>query len=109
MLTKLANAINQTTTINCKALREKSVYINAKGQIIPCCWLDYGAMIPIHPSRVDMKDRNVTFVSLNDSSIQEVFSDQSFDAVKNSWSGDPIRECKRQCGAVDKFNSQFEE
>ncbi len=29
----------QSTAINCYALREKSAFIDAKGNLVPCCWL----------------------------------------------------------------------
>lgn len=29
----------QSSTINCHALKEQSVYIDAQGHLVPCCWL----------------------------------------------------------------------
>ena len=29
----------QATTINCHALKDQSVYIDAQGNLVPCCWL----------------------------------------------------------------------
>ena len=104
---KLSNTFNQTANISCKAVKEKSIYVNAGGLVIPCCWLDYNAMIPIHPSRIDMKDRQIEFYSLDNISIEEIFQQNVFDNIKQTWNDDPVRECKRQCGAVDKFNEQF--
>ena len=31
-----------STEISCHALAEKSIYMNAKGQLYPCCWQGYG-------------------------------------------------------------------
>lgn len=103
----LGNVLEETTEISCKVLKEKSIYVNAKGQLIPCCWLDYNAMLPIHPSRIDMLDNGVKFHSLKDKRLDEIFISKSFDIISNSWNSNPIRECSRQCGKIDKFNEQF--
>lgn len=103
----LGNVLEETTEISCKVLKEKSIYVNAKGQLVPCCWLDYNSMLPIHPSRIDMLDKGVKFQSLKDKSLQDIFINKPFDVISNSWANTPIRECSRQCGKIDKFNEQF--
>lgn len=103
----LGTVVEETAEISCKVLKEKSIYVNAKGQLIPCCWLDYNAMLPIHPSRIDMLDKNIEFYSLNTLTLEDIFNKNTFKNIANSWNGTPIRECSRQCGKIDKFNEQF--
>lgn len=58
--------------IDCHALKEKSIYIDAQGRISPCCWLG---------------NRQIEFV-------------EDFGAVQNSWSTDqPNPVCVNACSA----------
>lgn len=106
-ITKQVNQISKPTTITCKAVEQQSIYVSALGKVIPCCWLDYDAMIPIHKSKIDMLDRQIEFQSLHTTDIRDIFLSSTFNTIKNSWECDPLVECNRQCGKVDKFNEQF--
>lgn len=70
--------------IDCHALREQSIYIDAQGRVSPCCWL--GA-------------RCLDFV-------------QEFDTVQSSWHGpQPNIICVDTCGTTDEksnFNQQWQ-
>lgn len=72
------------TKINCHALNEQSVYIDAQGRASPCCWLG-GAQ----------KD----FVT-------------DFDAVQRSWhTNQPNTICTKTCGTTDigtSFSNQWQ-
>lgn len=70
--------------IDCHALKEKSVYIDAQGRVSPCCWLG---------------SRQKDFV-------------QDFDDIKQSWSTDtPNIICMDSCGTSQgrtRFASQWQ-
>lgn len=70
--------------INCHALNEQSAYIDAQGNLSPCCWL--GA-------------RQKDFVT-------------NFDEIKNSWTSiQPNIVCLDTCGSVDtgtSFSKQWQ-
>lgn len=74
----------QGTKINCHALNEQSVYIDAQGNLSPCCWL--GA-------------RQQNFVT-------------DFDAIQSSWLGlQPEIVCMDTCGTTDtetSFSQQWQ-
>jgi sulfatase maturation enzyme AslB (radical SAM superfamily) len=74
----------QGTTVNCHALNEQSAYIDAKGNLSPCCWL--GA-------------RQKDFVT-------------DFDAVQNSWNSiQPNIICLDVCGSKNtgtSFSNQWQ-
>lgn len=78
------NPRTQGTKINCHALREQSVYIDAQGRLSPCCWL--GA-------------RQRDFV-------------EDFDEIKNSWvSLQPNAVCLDTCGTTNgntSFSNQWQ-
>lgn len=69
--------------INCHALGEKSVYIDAQGRISPCCWLG---------------NRQKDFV-------------KDFDEIRKSWdSAEPNGICLKTCGSEDietNFSKQW--
>ena len=71
--------------ISCAALNDKSVYIDARGKIRPCCWLG------------DRKHDNIS----------------SFEEIKKSWSSpNPHPVCKNTCGMVEgktTFDQQWQQ
>jgi len=73
----------QGTRVNCHALNEQSAYIDARGNLSPCCWL--GA-------------RQKDFVT-------------DFESIETSWtSSQPNQVCMNTCGtqdAVTSFSNQW--
>lgn len=68
----------QGTKVDCHALKEQSVYIDAQGRMSPCCWLG---------------SRQKDFVT-------------DFEEVKNSWAGlQPNITCLNVCGTTDSGTS----
>jgi sulfatase maturation enzyme AslB (radical SAM superfamily) len=74
----------QSTKINCHALNEQSVYIDAQGHLIPCCWLG---------------TRQKDFVL-------------DFESIQSSWTSlTPNTTCVSTCGSSDtgsSFTSQWQ-
>lgn len=70
--------------INCHALAEKSIYIDARGRVSPCCWLG---------------SRQKNFIT-------------DFDEVQRSWqSQEPNATCVKACGTRDietNFSNQWQ-
>jgi MoaA/NifB/PqqE/SkfB family radical SAM enzyme len=99
--------IEENRTIHCKVKQELNLFINAHGNVFPCCWLDIDALPPMSLSRVDYLDRGFQIPSLNKMSLEEIFDSQYFDLIEKTWNENPLRECSKQCGKIDKFNAQF--
>jgi len=99
---KLENKI-----INCKVRQEGSLYISATGNVSPCCWLDMEWMPPFSFSRIDYMDIIGHYQNLNNQSLEDIFDSGFFDAIESTWSSNPLRECSKQCGEIDRFNEQF--
>jgi MoaA/NifB/PqqE/SkfB family radical SAM enzyme len=74
-----AAGVNNKGVIDCHALREQSLYIDAQGRVSPCCWLG---------------SRKNNFIT-------------DFDAVQKSWTGDPHPICADAC-TVNQNKSNFE-
>jgi hypothetical protein len=99
--------ISLNKEIHCKVLTDKSIYINSQGVVIPCCWLDTHFMYPNHKSKIDILDRNIKFLSLVEYSLSDIFESGIFDKISDSWKSNPLEECSKQCGKIDKFNLQY--
>ncbi|MFN7728058.1 MAG: radical SAM protein [Bdellovibrio sp.] len=98
--------------ISCKALNEKTVYLNADGRIYPCCWL-----AEKHQSTIsEYEHQQVTnFFSEFEfhKSNENHFLEQSFSKLRKSWSLpknslSSLQVCTRVCGTESSsFRSQF--
>ncbi len=100
-------AIEIKPTINCKAIGEQSIYISANGDVTPCCWLENKYINHKNSMRIDYMEKIGYHPNLHASSLIEIFNNDYFNKIKQSWSTDPIKECSKQCGSFDKLNSQF--
>lgn len=80
---KTFNLENIDGQIDCRALKEKSIYISAKGILHPCCWLGYSDGVAYN----------------------------NFDKVRESWNtNQPNIICKETCGTYngnDNFANQW--
>lgn len=93
--------------VNCKVAKEKNLYVGATGNVSPCCWLELSSVPPHNPSRVDYMDKIGAYPNLKENTLSEIFDSGFFDVIKNTWTCDPLKECAKQCGEVDRFNEQF--
>ncbi len=97
----------KSATINCKVQKEKSLYISATGTVSPCCWLDNEWQSPNNPNRIDYMDKIGTRLSLYKNTLEELFEQNVFTAIESTWECNPLKECSKQCGEIDRFNEQF--
>lgn len=94
-------------TVSCKVKKEGSLYISATGVVSPCCWLDMEWMPHQSFSRIDYMEKMSGIQTLQKNSLSEIFDSGYFNRIEDGWSCNPLRECKKQCGEVDRFNEQF--
>ena len=92
--------------IKCK-VKFGSLYVTSNGVVTPCCWLGIDELPHHNPSRIDYLTRIGKFYSLKENTLQEIFDSKVFDRIEETWSSDPLKECSKQCGSYDRFNSQF--
>jgi len=110
-ITKLVTTydVAENKVIHCKVKDEKNMYVNANGDIAPCCWLDFLGVPPMGFAFVDYKDRGFINPSLSKHTLKEIFDSGFFNKIEDTWNNNPLRQCSKQCGKVDKFNEQFNE
>ena len=99
--------VEQKSVITCKVKTPGSLYISAEGKIAPCCWLDFNAVSSDAPSHADFIGKGFNNPNLHIQDLKQIFDNDFFTTIEQSWTNNPLRACVRQCGKVDKFNEQF--
>lgn len=95
------------TSIDCKAIKYKQIYVSANGNVSPCCWLDMNHKSATQDRKIDYVNKISMFPSLKTQSLLEIFKSNYFNKINNAIDNNPLKECSRQCGVIDKLASQF--
>ena len=102
------------TPIACKAQKEASLYISARGHLWPCCWLGYGS---VPGSRKDLdaflaKNGGLEQLSLHRHPLPKILRGPGFKAIERGWSeglsGGRLLTCAKTCSReLDLYRSQY--
>ena len=95
------------STISCKAIKYKQIYISANGNVSPCCWLAMTHKSPTQDRKLDYIDKIGMYPTLKEQSLLEIFESNYFNKIDNTLDNNPLKECSRQCGVIDRLASQF--
>lgn len=110
------------TTISCKVLQNRSVFLSAGGLVFPCCWTYVQATVPLRGDATATSERQMreliaeqggeSSLDLHRHSLGEVVSGDVFTAIETSWSAPStddgkLRVCSRVCGEADSYRAQF--
>ena len=107
----------QTTPIDCKALKDRQLYVTAEGLVLPCCWTAklYDARRPNGQGelwRLLQRSGGKDAVDGRKRSIRDIVAGPLFQAeVPAAWEpGSAARKgllaCARACGALDIMKNQ---
>ena len=108
MISKMLTAEKEVLpVINCKAKRDKQIYVAADGTVTPCCWIDMQPFPPMHENRIQYLDVIGRWLNLNTQTLDEIFNSGYFEKIESSWNTCGIKECSKQCGKFDKQGAQF--
>lgn len=108
IIPKVQNYLSEIKPIiTCKAIKYKQIYVAASGAVSPCCWLDFEHVLHRQDNRIDYMDKIGKLPNLTSNSLKEIFDTDYFNDIENTWSTDPLLECSKQCGTLDKLSSQF--
>ena len=110
------------TVIDCHSLKTKEVYIDAFGDLYPCCWLGgvpYTYIDPDHAYevRTEMLRQNNELVeklgNINTvtSSIKEIINSDAYQTVwEDYWTNNKLITCARSCGQTSaKFSRPIDQ
>jgi hypothetical protein len=84
--------VNHIDHIDCHALKERSLFVSATGEIFPCCWIG-----------------NHTFS--RDPGLDTLLNTPNFQGVIDSWISTPHIVCSQTCGASNgttSFDAQWQ-
>lgn len=117
--------IMSSTSIDCQALKDKEVYIDAFGKLFPCCYL---AMIPYVPTTVDPEITDIRYEISNEyqslvqdlggidrldaeqMGIRNIIDSDAYQSVWNQyWNEKKLITCTRSCGVTDTFSKPVEQ
>jgi MoaA/NifB/PqqE/SkfB family radical SAM enzyme len=83
--------------INCDAVKNRSVYITATGEVYPCCWLGFYPRTMYHQDNQTIKQLLPMNNNANDIGIESAL--QWFDEIKNTWDKNQLIPCATYCGS----------
>lgn len=86
-------AASATGPIQCHALKERSLYVGATGQILPCCFIG-SELFTLSPE------------------IAAYIQEPGYSGLSSSWKNNPPPVCQRHCSThnnVSRFHSQWQE
>ena len=90
-----------THGIACKASKHNRFYIDAGGNIAPCCWVssnDIQRPGNMHTA-VAMAERDIESFNIRNRSIENILHDEVFGKVfKDLWESDVLSTCRKKCG-----------
>lgn len=110
------------TSVSCKVLQNRSVFISAGGLVFPCCWTYVQATVPLRGNAAAPSERQVrqliaerggaSVLDLHHHGLGEIVSGDVFAAIEASWSAvttedGKLRVCARVCGETDSYRAQF--
>lgn len=92
--------------INCEVKKSKSLYVNAQGDVYPCCYLGFNPKTFNHPGFVDSNQQIASIEQNNNAlthGLEECISwfDDISDTWSKNWDQGRLIGCNRSCGAND--------
>lgn len=106
--------------VDCKTLKENSIYVSAEGLVFPCCWTANQLYLWYMPEKKgqmwDMinetvKDTNMINAKLHN--FKQIVDGRFFRAIQESWTKKSIKDgklkvCAKTCGnEFDQFKDQY--
>lgn len=107
------------TEIDCKVIKESSLYISSEGLVFPCCWTANQLYLWYMPERTGQiwnlveKHGGKRALSALENPIQDIISGPFFSSLKEQWSCPSMKKgkpkvCAKTCGTLfDQFRDQY--
>lgn len=104
------------TPIKCMVKDERSVYVSARGELFPCCWLGYDP----YGHHVNDPTKSGLFKYIKDFDainalkrpMKDIFDSGYFDRIEDSWTIESVAEgrvktCAKTCSLNNFYRAQF--
>lgn len=97
--------------IKCKVQKRKEVYISAKGEILPCCYLY--SNINLRPERYEHIATMDYFQVTTDKTVENIIDGGVYQKIEESWSkpsiaAGKIQRCAEICGIMNQVEIKVE-
>lgn len=111
------DAYLKQTPINCKVLKEQSIFVSADGNVFPCCWTANQMYIWFMPKesshiwKLINETGGIDYINAKNVPIEEIVTGDFFNKVEESWliNNSTLRVCSKTCGKdFDQFKDQYE-
>jgi MoaA/NifB/PqqE/SkfB family radical SAM enzyme len=96
----------KTFNISCKAKHSGGIYVSARGNVTPCCWLNVEYRPWYYPSKLQYRLRVNDAPNLHKKTLSEIFDSGYFEKIEKQWPS-KLMECAKQCGNFDRSGVQF--
>ena len=103
--------------IECKAKRDKCIYISEQGYVFPCCWTQYQMYsmqlsIDVKQIRQMIYDFGFDNINIKNKSLKEIFESDWFDKFEKSWGLKSIKDgkllaCSRHCTSYSNVMDEY--
>ena len=110
------DAYYDETSISCKAIDKKEIFVTAEGHVFPCCWTagqQYKWYWKPREAPIWKLIGNYENISLRKHTIKEIIEGPFFKAIEDSWSCSSVKDgklkvCANKCGiGFDAYREQF--
>jgi MoaA/NifB/PqqE/SkfB family radical SAM enzyme len=99
--------VNFTDKISCHAMNEQSIYLDAHGHLLPCCFIgndvystyDEKSKQELHDSMQDLSKFNI---KTND--FGDILNHKFYGDIMRSWDNNPYKVCSKSCRITDNKN-----
>ena len=107
----------EQTPIDCKVLKEQSIFVSADGAVFPCCWTAnqiYVWYMPKESSEIWKlinETGGIDSINAKNVPIEKIVTGEFFNKIQESWSVNSctLKVCAKTCGQdFDQFKDQYE-
>lgn len=103
-----------TKKIDCSAIRNKEIYVDASGGVHPCCYLGHASQQnatgfgPVQYLEWIQENVGLTNINCFNKSIRDIVNSDYFNKIKNTWDANnildgKILQCARHCSVTDNI------
>jgi MoaA/NifB/PqqE/SkfB family radical SAM enzyme len=97
MRSSFNNIQSKNEVIDCLVKREKSLYVAANGNVLPCCHM-VSCFEFLQDDMDDYKNKIGVKYNLYQNTLVEIFDSMYFKNIEKTWSKDPLLACAKTCG-----------
>ncbi len=106
----------EQTPVDCKVLKEQSIFVSADGAVYPCCWTAnqiYVWYMPKESSEIWKminETGGIDNINAKNVPIEEIVAGEFFNRIQESWlvNNSTLKVCAKTCGQdFDQFRDQY--